>query len=61
MIMATKIKVRRLSEKLGLREQVVVDRAVSLFWEKAWNQENLKQETEQWERLSDEAWQQIKD
>ncbi|MEK7622031.1 MAG: hypothetical protein AAB415_02520 [Patescibacteria group bacterium] len=59
--MATKMKVKRLSAKLGLKEQAVVDRAVSLLWEKDWSQVSLNRETDQWEKLSDDVWRQIKD
>ena len=60
MTLATKLKVKQLSKKLGLKEQVVVDRAVTLLWEKLDRKGSLEQETKQWEKLSDEAWRQIK-
>jgi len=61
MIQSTKIKVKKLSKKLGLKEQIVLEQAVSLLWGKVESVESLKGEIKQWEKLSDELWQKIKD
>ncbi len=57
----TKTKIKRLSAKLGLKEQAVVDQAVFLLEEKVRGWQDLKKETREWEALSDEVWAKIKD
>ena len=59
--MTTKSKIKQLSAKLGLDEEVVVERAISLLEGKVNAWQDLKRETREWERLSDEVWQRIKD
>ena len=55
----TQVKVKELSRRLGLQEQAIIDRAVSLLWHQTQLDEKIEKETDQWEELSNEAWQSI--
>lgn len=61
MTQSTKIKLKRLSKKLGITEKIVIDRAVSLLLQKVRSTEDFRKELNDWDALSDEAWLKIKD
>ena len=51
----TSLKIRMVSEALGIEKEEVVDRALLLYLDNIGKYLNLKKEMEGWDALSDEA------
>ena len=51
----TKLNVKKVSKALGLPEKLVIERALSFFFNAVESEMSLKKEFDFWDKLSDEA------